>query len=72
MLAENTNKDVVFLAHTGFEGSASLADLVNGGWTGQQVKLHFWRVPFKDIPADHQSFIFEHWDKMQSHVAAMS
>ena len=72
MLAENTTKDVVFLAHTGFEGSASLADLINGGWTGQHVKLHFWRVPFKDIPADHQSFIFENWDIMQSQVEAMN
>lgn len=72
MLSANPGKDVVFLAHTGFEGSASLHDLVNGSWRHQQVRLHFWRVPYAEIPADHREFIFTNWDRMQSLVAQMS
>jgi 1-acyl-sn-glycerol-3-phosphate acyltransferase len=69
MLDANPGKDVVFLAHTGFEGSASLHDLVNGSWRRQKVRLHFWRIAYPDIPADHQTFIFSNWDTMQKIVS---
>ena len=72
MLEANPGKDVVFLAHTGFEGSASLTDLINGSWRHQQVKLHFWRVPFAEIPSDYKSFIFSAWDEMQRQVTQLS
>ncbi len=72
MLEANPGKDVVFLAHVGFEGSASPHDLVNGSWRKQSVRLHFWRVPFADIPADTKAFIFEHWDKMQQQVEQLT
>lgn len=72
MLQANPGKDVVFLAHVGFEGSASPHDLVNGSWRRQPVRLHFWRVPYADIPADTKAFIFENWDKMQHHVEQMT
>jgi len=68
MLEVNPGKDVVFLCHTGFEGSASIRDLFNGGWCHQQVRIHFWRIAYEDIPADHQQFIFEQWDQMQATV----
>ena len=32
MLANNPGKDLVFLAHVGFEGSANVHDLLGGGW----------------------------------------
>jgi len=70
MLDANPGKDVVFLAHTGFEGSASLTDLMNGSWHGQRVRLRFWRVPYALIPDDHTSFMFNHWNEMQRQVAA--
>ena len=60
---------MVFLAHTGFEGSASLHDLVNGSWRRQKVRLHFWRIAYPDIPADRQTFIFSNWDTMQKIVS---
>lgn len=72
MLEVNPGKDVVFLAHTGFEGSASLNDLMSGAWQGQAVRLHFWRVPFAEIPADTEAFLFEQWDQMQERVAALA
>ena len=72
MLEANPGKDVVFLAHVGFEGSASLRDLVNGSWRRQPIYLHFWRVPYREIPTDTQDFIFHNWDKMQQHIDAMT
>ena len=72
MLSANPHQDVVFLAHTGFEGSASLHDLINGSWRHQIVRLHFWRIPYQDIPEDHAAFIFSNWDTMQQSIAQLS
>lgn len=68
MLNVNPGKDVVFLCHSGFEPSASLPDLANGGWLGQTIHLHFWRVPYAEIGSDVQAFIFDQWDEMQVRV----
>ena len=54
MMTANPGKDLVFLAHAGFEGSADIHDLLNGSWLNQQVRLHFWRIPYADLPS--QSF----------------
>ena len=68
MLRSNPGKDVVFMAHTGFEGSASVRDLLGGGWRGQTVRIHFWRVPYAEIPNDHRAFLYEQWDRMQATI----
>ena len=69
MLAANPGKDLVFLAHAGFEGSADIHDLLGGGWLNQRVRLHFWRVPYSELPKDNvQDFLFAEWDKMQATV----
>jgi len=69
MLEANPGKDLVFLAHAGFEGSADIHDLLGGGWLGQRVKLHFWRIPFKDLPKENVTeFLFDQWDQMQTTV----
>lgn len=69
MLKANPGKDLVFLAHAGFEGSADIHDLLGGGWLNQKVRLHFWRVPYSEIPQENvQDFLFKEWDKMQATV----
>jgi len=69
MLKANPGKDLVFLAHAGFEGSADIHDLLGGGWLKQKVRLHFWRVPYSEIPKENvQDFLFKEWDKMQATV----
>jgi len=69
MLANNPGKDLVFLAHVGFEGSANVHDLLGGGWLRQRVILQFWRIPYADIPkGDATEFLFSEWDKMQGVV----
>ena len=72
MLDVNPGKDAVFLCHTGFEGSASIRDIVNGGWLHQHIRIHFWRVPFEEIPEDKAAFVFQQWDVMQSHVERLT
>ena len=72
MLAANPGKDLVFLAHAGFEGSADLNDLLGGGWLNQRVRLHFWRIPFSELPKENiEEFLFKEWDKMQSTVTSL-
>ena len=69
MLANNPGKDLVFLAHVGFEGSANVHDLLGGGWLRQRVILQFWRIPYADIPKGAPTeFLFSEWDKMQDVV----
>ena len=75
LLSANPNRDLIFLAHTGFEGSASFAALINGAWAHTHVHLEFWRVPFADIPTDaagQQAFLFEQWDRMQASVSRLA
>ena len=72
MLAANPGKDLVFLAHAGFEGSADIHDLLSGRWLNQKVRLHFWRVPYADIPKEGvQEFLFQRWDQMQATVSRL-
>ena len=72
MLDNNPQKDLVFLAHVGFEGSANVHDLLGGSWLKQRVILQFWRIPYIDIPKDDPTeFLFSEWDKMQRTVDAL-
>ena len=72
MLESNPGKDLVFLAHVGFEGSANVNDLISGGWLNQRVILQFWRISHADIPeGDPTEFLFSEWDKMQSNVDSL-
>ena len=71
LLKTNAGKDVVFMAHLGFEGSASLEDLINGSWLNQAILIHFWRVPFAQIPEDKETFLYQQWDVMQRQLNRM-
>jgi hypothetical protein len=69
MLDQNPQKDLVFLAHVGFEGSANVHDLLSGGWLNQRIILQFWRIPFNDLPkGDPTEFLFSEWDRMQKTI----
>jgi 1-acyl-sn-glycerol-3-phosphate acyltransferase len=75
LMAGAPHKDLLFCAHTGFEGSASFATLFNGGWLNTTVRLRFWRIAAADIPADEgerRELLLEQWDKMNLAVVEMS
>eukprot|EP00698_Gefionella_okellyi_P017647 TRINITY_DN5199_c0_g2_i1.p1 TRINITY_DN5199_c0_g2~~TRINITY_DN5199_c0_g2_i1.p1 ORF type:complete len:328 (+),score=66.27 TRINITY_DN5199_c0_g2_i1:43-1026(+) len=59
--------DVVFCAHTGFEGFANVEHVWGGGMVGVEVRVKFWRVAAKDIPTEKQArvhWLFDQWSKM--------
>jgi len=71
LLSANKYHDLLFFAHSGFEGSASFIELMNGSWSHSEVHLEFWRIPYEDIPtgtAEQTKFLFEQWDKMHDTV----
>ncbi len=71
MLTHNPGKDVVFIAHAGFEGYADLKELLSGSWRLSRVRIHLWRVPGAEVPADHQAFLFSQWDRMQETITRL-
>ena len=50
LLERRPDVDVAFLAHVGFEGTASLNDIWSGRLIGRTIRLCFWRVPSTEIP----------------------
>jgi 1-acyl-sn-glycerol-3-phosphate acyltransferase len=50
LLEARPDVDVAFLAHVGFEGTASLNDIWGGKLIGRTIRLCFWRVPSAEIP----------------------
>ena len=50
LLETRPDVDVAFLAHVGFEGTASLNDIWSGKLIGRTIRLCFWRVPSAEIP----------------------
>jgi 1-acyl-sn-glycerol-3-phosphate acyltransferase len=66
--------DLVFCAHTGFEGASHFASLFNGSWIGAEIRVHFWRVPRAQVPVDaagQRALLFEQWDRMQATVVSL-
>jgi hypothetical protein len=66
--------DLVFCAHTGFEGASHVRHLVNGSWIGADIRIRFWRIDHRDIPADEaaqRAFLFTQWDRMQETVVEL-
>jgi 1-acyl-sn-glycerol-3-phosphate acyltransferase len=57
LLDTRPDVDVVFLAHVGFEGTASLNDIWGGKLIGRDIRLCFWRVPSTAIPKTAQERI---------------
>ena len=74
LLQANPQLDLLFCAHVGLEGSADFFSLINGSWVNSKIRVHFWRVPFADIPVDldgQRNFVVESWDRMQREVSLL-
>ena len=66
--------DLVFCAHTGFEGASHFSTLINGSWIGADIRIRFWRIARRDVPTDataRREFLFTQWDRMQETVAEL-
>lgn len=65
--------DVTFLAHVGFESTASLNDIWRGRLIGRTVRLLFWRVPSAEIPRTTEgriAWLDGQWEGVDAWVAA--
>jgi 1-acyl-sn-glycerol-3-phosphate acyltransferase len=65
--------DVVFLVHSGFEGTTDLIDIVRGTLVGRPIRLHFWRIPAARLPrapADRVRWLDEQWARMDEWLEA--
>jgi 1-acyl-sn-glycerol-3-phosphate acyltransferase len=75
LLTHNPGRDVIFCAHSGFEGSSHFSNLINGSWRGARIRIHFWRVSFNDLPEEPEalrSFLFAQWDQVDHWVSLLS
>ncbi len=63
--------DVLFCAHTGFEGTRHLRSFLSGSLLGAHVRIRFWRVPFAEIPGDRDAriaWIYDWWKRLDEWV----
>lgn len=73
LLEQCPDADVLFLAHTGFDGARSMNDFLNGALVGAHVRLRFWRVAAKDVPTEaaaREAWLFDHWERVNDWVAS--
>jgi 1-acyl-sn-glycerol-3-phosphate acyltransferase len=64
--------DVVVCAHSGFEGTASLADVWRGALVGRRVRVRFRRIPRSRIPSPREArsaWLRDVWREVDAWVA---
>ena len=73
LLETRPDVDVAFLAHVGFEGTASLTDIWRGTLIGRTIALCFWRVPSTAVPQtaeDRGAWLDAQWERVDAWTAA--
>lgn len=73
LLRRNPGCDIVFCAHTGFEGTTSIAEVYRGGLVNRDIHYAFRRIAFDDIPTDpaeHKQWLFDQWQWVDDWVEA--
>jgi 1-acyl-sn-glycerol-3-phosphate acyltransferase len=71
LLEANPGGDVLFFAHTGFDGIATVLDLWAGRLVGATIRVFTWRVPFAEIPKDREgrlAWLAEQWQRVDAWV----
>lgn len=72
LLESNRSADVVFIVHTGLE-EAQYRKLLSGAFIGGTLRIHAWRVPASEIPADRKAltaWLFEQWTAADAWIEA--
>jgi len=63
--------DVVFCAHTGFDGLRSVGDLWHGDLIGRTIRVKFWRYRGDEIPAGDEArtgWLYNRWQELDDWV----
>ena len=62
---------MLFVAHTGFETVHNLQDLKSGSLVGRTLRIHFWRVPYSDIPKEldgRRAWFWKNWSAVNNWI----
>ena len=73
LLETRSDVDVAFLAHVGFEGTASLNDIWRGKLIGRTIRLCFWRVSSTEIPRTAEGrveWLDAQWERIDAWISA--
>jgi 1-acyl-sn-glycerol-3-phosphate acyltransferase len=65
--------DVVVCAHVGFDGLSHVKRLWQGGLVGQKIRVAFWRIAARDIPAgevERTDWVFAQWRRVDDWVCS--
>jgi hypothetical protein len=72
LLEANRGADAVFCAHVGFEDAGTFNDLFRGSLVNRVIGVHFWRVPFAEIPRERDSqtrWLYEQWARVDDWIS---
>lgn len=64
--------DCVFVAHSGLESFAKIADALSGDVVGSTVHILVWRVPAEDVPQEQEQrllWLYAQWGRVSEFVA---
>ena len=79
LLAANPGRDVVFVAHRGFEDSGSIARVARGALRDVRVELTAWRIPYDETPnrnagdasdAERLDWLHAQWQRIDDWIVA--
>jgi hypothetical protein len=72
LLEGGSRADVLFVAHTGLEGAATLGDIWAGALVGRTVRVRLWRVARAAIPAgraERTAWLDREWARVDAWCA---
>lgn len=72
LLEAASEADVVFFAHVGLDGFASVGDIFRHALGARRIDVRLWRIPRAEIPrerAERISFLYREWHKVDAWVA---
>ncbi len=73
LLEASPEADVLFLAHVGFEGTASFRQLWRGALIGRRIRVAFGRAPATEIPRGREervAWLYNQWSRLDAWIEA--
>ncbi len=71
LLGRNHDADVLLCGHAGFEAAGSPSDLMRGTLVGRTIRVRFWRVSHRDVPADAAArvrWLYDQWQRIDDWI----
>lgn len=71
LLDRAPHADVVFFAHSGFEGASSFVSMFRGSMIGREIRVRYWAVPAASIPTTIEArrrWLYEEWARLDETI----